>query len=84
MRVVRRWQSIEVQDLIKAVRRKLDGMIVITHNIEHIIKIADRVVVLRTGKRVGTIEFADYEGRSADLYNDIVKLITCAELLSVG
>ena len=52
------------------------------HDMEHIIRAADRVIVLRTGKRVGSIDFKDYSGRGANLHNDIVKLITGAEFVS--
>ena len=75
-------ESKKVLDLIAQARDNVDGIIVITHNMEHMIKIADRVIVLRTGERVGGIAFGDYEGRSAELHNDIVKMITGAELVA--
>jgi ABC-type sugar transport system ATPase subunit len=71
----------KVLDLIEETRKHVNGVIVITHNIEQIINIADRVVVLRNGKRVGDINFKDYENRLDDLHNDIVKLITGAEII---
>jgi ABC-type sugar transport system ATPase subunit len=71
----------KVLDLILESRKHVNGVIVITHNIEQIINIADRVVVLRNGKRVGDIVFQDYENRLDDLHNDIVKLITGAEII---
>ncbi len=77
-------ESKKVLELIKEVRKNLDGMIIITHNIEHVIKIADRAIVLRTGQRAGSIDFKDYEGRSGELHNDLVKLITGAELLTLN
>jgi len=67
--------------MIKDIKSSLDGIIIITHNIEHIIKIADRVIVLRTGNRAGVVDFKDYKNRKKDLHNDIVKLITGAELI---
>lgn len=75
-------ESKKVLELISGVRESVDGIIVITHNIEHMIKIADRVIVLRTGERVGDISFGRYQDKSAELHNDIVKLITGAELLA--
>lgn len=75
-------ESKRVLEMIKDIRSNLDGLIIITHNIEHIIKIADRVIVLRTGNRVGSIDFEEYKNRTEDLHNDIVKLITGAELIS--
>jgi len=74
-------ESKRVLEMIKDIKNSLDGIIIITHNIEHIIKIADRVIVLRTGNRAGSIDFKDYENRKKDLHNDIVKLITGAELI---
>jgi ABC-type sugar transport system ATPase subunit len=71
----------KVLDLISEMRKHVNGVIVITHNIEQIIDIADRVIVLRNGKRVGDIDFQNYENRLDDLHNDIVKLITGAELI---
>lgn len=75
-------ESKNVLELISAIRKNVDGIIIIAHNIGYIIKIADRVIVLRNGERVGTIDFKDYEDSSANLYNDIVKLIIGAELVS--
>ena len=75
-------ESAKVLEMIAKIKNNLDGIIVITHNLEHIIKIADRVIVLRTGKRVGEIDFKNYDGRHADLHTDIVKLITGAELIA--
>ena len=75
-------ESAKVLEMISKIRENLDGIIIITHNIEHIIKIADRVIVLRTGKRAGGIDFKDYKEKSTSLHNDIVKLITGAELIT--
>ena len=71
----------KVLDLIEETRKHVNGIIVITHNIEQIIKIADRVIVLRNGKRVGDIDSKEYVDRLDDLHNDIVKLITGAEII---
>jgi len=75
-------ESKKVLDLIKETRKHVNGIIIITHNIEHIIKIADRAIVLRNGRRVGDIIFKDYGDRLDDLHNDIVKLITGAEAIN--
>lgn len=69
-------ESKKVLELISEIKKHVDGIIIITHNIEHIIKVADRVIVLRTGERVGDLSFKDYAGRSSDLHNDVVKMIT--------
>jgi len=75
-------ESKKALDLIKETRKYVNGIIVITHNIEHIIKIADRVIVLRNGKRFGDISFKDYGDRLDDLHNDIVRIITGAEIIN--
>jgi len=74
-------EAAKVLELIEETRKHVNGLIIITHNIEHIIKIADRVLVLRNGRRVGDITFKDYGTRLDDLHNDIVKLITGAEII---
>lgn len=75
-------ESKKVLDLIEETRKHVNGIIIITHNIEHIIKIADRVIVLRNGKRVGNIDFKKYGDNFDDLHNDIVRLITGAEIIN--
>jgi len=75
-------ESKKVLDLIEETRKHVNGIIIITHNIEHIIKIADRVIVLRNGRRAGDISFKEYGTRGDDLHNDIVKLITGAEIIN--
>jgi len=75
-------ESKRVLEMIKDIKSSLDGIIIITHNIEHIIQVAHRVIVLRTGERAGSIDFLDYKGKTMELHNDIVKLITGAELLT--
>ena len=75
-------ESKKVLELIKEVKSSVEGIIIITHNIEHIIQVAHRVIVLRTGERAGSIDFLDYKGKTMELHNDIVKLITGAELLT--
>lgn len=72
-------ESRKVLDMINEIRSYLDGIIVITHNIEQIMKIVDRVIVLRNGRRVGSIDFKFYEGKSKELHNGIVKLISGVE-----
>lgn len=74
-------ESKNVLELIEETRKHVNGIIIISHNIEHVINVADRVIILRNGKRVGDITFKDYEGKNAELHNDIVRLITGAELI---
>jgi len=73
-------ESKKVLELIDSVKINLEGIIIITHNIEHMIRIADRIIILRNGMRQGLLECNEYENKH-DLHNDIVKLITGAELV---
>jgi len=74
-------ESEKILKLIEETRKHVDGIIIISHNVNHVIKVADRVIVLRNGKRVGDITFKDYE-EETELYNDIVRLITGVELIA--
>lgn len=76
-------ESRRILNLINETRKHVNGIIIISHNIEHVIEVADRIIVLRTGKRVGDIAFKSYRGRLGELYNDIVKLITGVEIISL-
>ena len=51
-------------------------IILIAHNIEHVINVADRVVILRNGERVASLDFEDYTNKTDTLHHDIVKGIT--------
>jgi len=75
-------ESRKALDMIKEFSNIVDGIIIISHNIEHIIDVTDRVIVLRKGKRVGTIDFNKYGDNKEDLHTDIVKLITGMEFIS--
>jgi ribose transport system ATP-binding protein len=44
-----------VLDLIKQLRSEGNAVILITHNMEHVIELADRAVVLRQGAKVGEL-----------------------------
>jgi len=69
-------ESLKVLGLIKETIKCVKAIILITHNMENLIKVADRTIILRNGKLVSKINFKDYEGRLNDLHNDIVKAIT--------
>jgi ABC-type sugar transport system ATPase subunit len=69
-------ESRKVLELIKETINHVLGIILIAHNIEHVIKVANRVIILRTGQRVASLDFKDYKDRLNDLHNDIVKGIT--------
>jgi len=46
----------KVLDLIKQLRDEGNAVILITHNMEHVVELADRAVVLRQGRKVGEIK----------------------------
>jgi D-xylose transport system ATP-binding protein len=46
----------QVLDLIAHLRNQNNAVILITHNMDHVIEIANRAVVLRRGRKVGEIE----------------------------
>ncbi len=47
-------QQHKVNELIANLKREGKTVLVISHNLEHVFTVADRLVVLRRGKRVGT------------------------------
>lgn len=61
-----------VNDLIADLRAQLHSVVFITHNLAHVFDIADRIVVLRHGKRVGS------RARAETSREEIVGLITGA------
>ncbi len=52
-------QTRNVLDTIKRVRDKGLGVVLISHSMPHVLEVADRVQVLRLGKRVATYRAAD-------------------------
>jgi D-xylose transport system ATP-binding protein len=49
-------QTAQVHALIKRLREQGLGIVVITHNIQEVFEVSDRIVVLRLGRRVATFE----------------------------
>jgi D-xylose transport system ATP-binding protein len=49
-------ESRKVLDLIRQLRDEGNAVILITHNMEHVIELADRAVVLRQGRKVGELK----------------------------
>jgi ABC-type sugar transport system ATPase subunit len=49
-------ESRKVQDLIAQLRAEGNAVILITHNMEHVVALADRAVVLRQGRKVGELK----------------------------
>lgn len=71
-------ESSKTLDLIKETINHVEGIILITHNIEHILRVVDRVIVLRFGERVGELECANSDENKEKLHHEIVSMITGA------
>jgi D-xylose transport system ATP-binding protein len=52
-------QTEQVLALIKRLREQGLGVVVITHNIQEVFEVADRIIVLRLGRRVATLQHAE-------------------------
>ena len=66
-------ESRKVLDLIAQLRAEGNAVILITHNMEHVIELADRAVVLRQGRKVGELK------PTRANQQDLVSLIVGAE-----
>jgi D-xylose transport system ATP-binding protein len=66
-------QTEQVLNLIHTLRERGLGVVVISHNLENVFAVADRIVVLRLGRRAATF---DVRGVSRE---DVVSAITGAE-----
>jgi ABC-type sugar transport system ATPase subunit len=62
-------ESEQVLDMIKRMRASGRSIIVVSHNMEHVLKVADRVMVMRRGRKVGDLPTVDLS------VTDIVRLI---------
>lgn len=69
-------ESQKALELIMKLKKKYLSVIVITHNIQHAFYIADRIIVLRHGGRIGTKTVKDTNP------DEIVKMITGANLVA--
>jgi D-xylose transport system ATP-binding protein len=49
-------QTAQVLALVKRLRERGLGVVMISHNLEDVFKVADRIVVLRLGRRIATFE----------------------------
>jgi D-xylose transport system ATP-binding protein len=52
-------QTAQVLALVKQLREEGLGVVVITHNLHNVFEVADRIIVLRLGRRVATFRQAD-------------------------
>lgn len=66
-------ESGRVLDLIRTLKEKDHSVIIISHNLQHIFSVADRVMVLRRGENAGDRIIKETDG------DEVVKLITGAE-----
>ncbi|MFA5015044.1 MAG: ATP-binding cassette domain-containing protein [Actinomycetota bacterium] len=66
-------ESERVMNLVKTLKSRNISVIIISHNLNHVFSIADRVVILRHGENVGEREIKETDG------DEVVKLITGAE-----
>ena len=71
-------ESQRVLTMIKEFSKVVKGLIVISHNIEHIISVTDRVIVLRHGRRAGMIDSSGYTDKEI-LHGNLVKMISGLE-----
>ena len=67
-------EAANVNKLIKSLKQNDISVIVISHNLQHVFYVADRVVVLRHGRRVGERIIKDTDG------DEVVKMITGSEV----
>jgi D-xylose transport system ATP-binding protein len=66
-------ESRKVLDLIAQLRAEGNAVILITHNMEHVVELADRAVVLRQGRKVGELK------PTRDNKHELVSMIVGAE-----
>ena len=67
-----------VLELTEKLRARGLAVIMISHNLHHVFSVADRITVLRGGRRVGVRSRADTTPE------EIVRLITGLELINAG
>jgi len=68
-------ESRKVLDLIEHLKASGTAVVVISHNLRHVFEVADRITVLRGGRKVGTKLKAETTGE------EIVRMITGADML---
>jgi len=65
-------ETANVMDLIRSLKRNNVTMILIMHNIDQVVEIAERAIILRRGRRVGEVDIIA-EGPAS--YENIVKML---------
>jgi len=58
--------------LIQDLKKHNITLVVIMHNLDQVLRIAERAIILRRGKRVGAVDISE---RGQDCYEEIVKLL---------
>jgi D-xylose transport system ATP-binding protein len=71
-------QTRQVLELVKRLRDRGLGVVVISHNLVDVFEVADRIVVLRLGRRVATFDAADATAAQ------VVAAMTGADEVTVG
>lgn len=66
-------QTRQVKDLIRRLRDRGLGVVVISHNLADVFDVADRIIVLRLGRRVATFDIRQVNAEQ------VVSAITGAE-----
>ena len=65
----------KVLQMVRDIRDEGYSIIIITHNLEHVFAVADRLHVLRQGKTAGKLKLSETSPE------EVVKLITGADLV---
>jgi ABC-type sugar transport system ATPase subunit len=65
----------KVLELIRQLKERRISIIIISHNLQHVFKVVDKILVLRHGEQVGIRE------AHATTANEVVGLITGAEVV---
>jgi len=66
-------ETARVLELIRTLSRRGLSVILIMHNIEHVMQVASRAIVLRQGRRRGTVPIADPENRA--VHDHIIRML---------
>ncbi len=69
-------QARTILDLIRKLSDEGVSVLMVTHNMQHVVEVCHRAIVLRHGRKVGDVEVADVSA------SDLVDLITGAQRLS--
>jgi fructose transport system ATP-binding protein len=68
-------ESHEILNLIQGLKNERRSVLIVSHNLAHVFRVADRITVLRGGLRVGTVRTDE------STPDEIVRMITGASLL---